>query len=409
MHVAIPQLAPDTSIRSMTTATSIIVLLITHLFSGWVEAKVDYDANKSKCSHCKKLVDNFKKGLDASKKGNFGGGNTAWEEGALGPWKTSETRFLEITEGEGDREGVCGKDFGCAAFLENHEEAVEEWYYKKQDEIKFFDFLCVQKSKVCCINEFQFGKKCQPCPGMLTDPKKACSGHGKCNGGGDRSGKGTCKCDAGYSGKTCNTCKKGYFNSNTDDATSIVTCTKCHKSCLECTAAGNDQCKGESCTKGYEATEVTKDATTCVDINECESGAATCKDTQYCQNTEGSNSCLACDKSCNGCTGRGDRQCKACATGYELLSDTKRCADIDECKLAETTCEDGTYCKNSPGSHQCETCHRACNGCTGEGPSSCNTCADGFELDAETNNCVVVVAEDESEELGGGNVPHDEL
>ena len=120
-----------------------LVLILSNFFSVFL-SKVDYDKHKTKCDHCNTLIDNFKEGLKRTQKGNFGGGNTAWEEKALGPWKTSESRLLEIL-GEGDY-GVCKKDFGCATLLEEEEELVEEWFYKNQDK-DFFQFLCVEKLK----------------------------------------------------------------------------------------------------------------------------------------------------------------------------------------------------------------------------------------------------------------------
>jgi len=39
------------------------------------------------------------KGLKNTAKGNFGGGNTDWEDRKLGSYLTSETRFEEVLEG----------------------------------------------------------------------------------------------------------------------------------------------------------------------------------------------------------------------------------------------------------------------------------------------------------------------
>jgi protein disulfide-isomerase len=40
----------------------------------------------------------FIKNLDKTSKGNFGGGNTDWEDRKLGDYLYSETRFEEILE-----------------------------------------------------------------------------------------------------------------------------------------------------------------------------------------------------------------------------------------------------------------------------------------------------------------------
>lgn len=55
-------------------------------------------ASKEKCSTCKDIVKNFQEGLEKTKKSNFGGGNTRWEEKSLGTWAHSETRLVEIWE-----------------------------------------------------------------------------------------------------------------------------------------------------------------------------------------------------------------------------------------------------------------------------------------------------------------------
>ena len=133
------QMHPPTNSPSLVTFT----LILTNFFCQ-TASKPDYDKDKTKCNHCNTLVEKFGKGMDDTVKGNYGGGNTAWEEKALGPWKTSESRLLDIL-GEGDH-GVCKKDFGCATLLENQEELVEEWFYKKQ-EVDMFQFLCVDKLK----------------------------------------------------------------------------------------------------------------------------------------------------------------------------------------------------------------------------------------------------------------------
>lgn len=56
----------------------------------------------------------------------------------------------------------------------------------------------------------------------------------------------------------------------------------------------------------------------CVDIDECEA-MSPCRDYQYCHNTDGGFSCLDCDRACDGCTGPGASNCKACAMKYNEL------------------------------------------------------------------------------------------
>ena len=46
------------------------------------------------------------------------------------------------------------------------------------------------------------------------------------------------------------------------------------------------------------------------------------------------------------------------------------------------TCEESTFCENTPGSYRCKACHVAClGGCRGAGPAKCVECKDGFNMD----------------------------
>jgi len=315
-----------------------LTLILSNFFSTFL-AKVDYDKDKTKCDHCNTLVNKFKEGLKRTQKGNFGGGNTAWEEKALGPWKTSETRLLEIL-GEGDY-GVCKKDFGCATLLENEEETIEEWFYKNQDK-DMFQYLCVEQLKYCCSDKQHFGKKCKPCPGIVDG--KPCNGHGKCLGGGDKSGKGTCSCDSGHTGKQCENCKKSHYKSEEGN------CEKCDRACKECFGPGNEKCSTEECAKGYEAVEVTEQNTICRDIDEC-AKSDTCKENQVCTNTPGSFRCNSCHKACKGCTAVGAKRCIECAEGYHRKSnDNKECVK-DEEKVPENDAHE-TNDDEAPGGGQ---------------------------------------------------------
>ena len=63
-------------------------------------------------------------------------------------------------------------------------------------------------------------------------------------------------------------------------------------------------------------------------------------------------------------------------------------SDINECEGGEgwegdpVTCEEGTFCENTRGGHQCKACHVAClGGCKGAGPTNCIQCKDGFNMD----------------------------
>lgn len=81
-------------------------------------------------------------------------------------------------------------------------------------------------------------------------------------------------------------------------------------------------------------------------------------------------SCKACHKACNGCSGDGAAACEACNTGWELQSSV--CVDVDEC--TSSVCQPHQYCTNVEGSYNCHECDSSCNTCAGEGSSNCTTC-----------------------------------
>ena len=64
------------------------------------------DEPKTKCQSCEQLASGILALMEKTKKANFGGGNTRWEEKSLGKWAISETRLLEITE------NACGGGYG---------------------------------------------------------------------------------------------------------------------------------------------------------------------------------------------------------------------------------------------------------------------------------------------------------
>ncbi|XP_037095237.1 fibulin-2 isoform X1 [Syngnathus acus] len=99
------------------------------------------------------------------------------------------------------------------------------------------------------------------------------------------------------------------------------------------------------CSRGYHTSP---DGTTCIDVDECQSGAHQCGDGQLCHNLAGSYRC-------------------ECQTGYQYDSFRRMCVDVNECwhypgRLCAQTCE------NTPGSYQC-------------------SCTTGFRLSGDGNNC----------------------
>lgn len=324
---------------------------------------------KAKCPTCTDIVEAFKKRKDMTEKSNFGGGNTAWEERALGSWATSETRLVEIME------GLCEDSASeCHAMVEEQEETLEEWWFKhefKNEDMK--TWLCIAKLKVCCPVG-TFGPDCKDCSGGKDSP---CNGHGKCEGDGIREGSGKCSCDSGYEGDVCDECADLHYEEKDQD--SKLKCTACHESCADsCTGASPKDC--EKCKSGWEMT----DEEGCQDKNECDEEDK-CEAGKYCVNNPGSYKCKACDDSCEGnCTGEGPKGCTECAKGY-VETDEEGCKDVDECAENSTICENGKFCDNSPGSYACRVCNSACETCIGKGSPGCTKCSLGYKMD--NNDC----------------------
>nr|XP_049693880.1 cysteine-rich with EGF-like domain protein 2 [Helicoverpa armigera] len=81
-------------------------------------------------------------------------------------------------------------------------------------------------------------------------------------------------------------------------------------------------------------------------------------------------SCEVCHKACDGCSGEGAAACDSCNPGWEMQSGV--CIDIDEC--VDAVCEGHYYCSNTEGSYKCNECDLSCKTCAGEGSSNCTSC-----------------------------------
>ncbi|XP_070193331.1 cysteine-rich with EGF-like domain protein 2 isoform X2 [Littorina saxatilis] len=291
------------------------------------------------CSTCKEIVRNFAKGLERTKKSNYGGGNTDWEESRLGQYANSEVRLTEIMD---DLCSDAGKE--CPQMLEAHEELVEEFWFNSglaKVEVEFHRYFCIENVKACCPNN-TFGPSCKACTGGAERP---CKENGECDGQGTREGSGKCKCKLGYSGKECDSCNDGYYEDHKNDTHTV--CKVCHISCkTSCSGDGPNTC--DECKEGWKNDENTG----CQDINECSDDP--CKENEYCSNTQGSYSCLRCNVACNGCAGPGADKCAECNDGY--LQKDMECLDIDECTSDghEGRCTlEGQKCINTAGSFKC--------------------------------------------------------
>ncbi len=207
-----------------------------------------------KCDTCKELVSKFQSELKRTAQGNFGGGNTAWEEKKLGSYLSSEIRYEEIYE------NLCAKDDSvCHNFLNDHEDYLLD-LFKTQNKV-FESILsktfCKDIVKICCPAE-HFGPDCKPC--KKDQGNMICSENGSCDGDGYREGNGQCNCRFGYQGDLCQSCISSFYPKRI--RTSSVECASCPQECASCVNA--TYCV--SCKNGYH---MNADGIFCEGNNSC--------------------------------------------------------------------------------------------------------------------------------------------
>ncbi|PNJ84282.1 NPNT isoform 4, partial [Pongo abelii] len=176
--------------------------------------------------------------------------------------------------------------------------------------------------------------------------------HGECIG------PNKCKCHPGYAGKTCNQdlnecglkprpckhrcmntygsykcyCLNGYMLMPDGSCSSALTCSmaNCQYGC--------DVVKGQiRCQCPSPGLQLAPDGRTCVDVDECATGRASCPRFRQCVNTFGSYICK-------------------CHKGFDLMyiGGKYQCHDIDECSLGHYQCSSFARCYNIHGSYKCK-------------------------------------------------------
>lgn len=144
------------------------------------------------------------------------------------------------------------------------------------------------------------------------------------------------------------------------------TCEPCLKDVNNNVCSGNGKCDGDGFRKG-------------IGICLCKKGYSgklceQCDDNYFSSNGK----CSACDRACDGCTGKGKDSCLACRSGW-VLNDEGSCADVNEC-LEDDICKNNQFCVNIEGSYNCSECDRSCLSCIGPGASNCSSCSNDNEL-----------------------------
>lgn len=334
----------------------------------------------SKCDTCKELTRRFNEGIENTVNSNFGGGNTHWEERKLGSFTFSETRLIEILEHsceDGSKE--------CYHMLEENEEVLEHWWFSlfaKGKETDLSKYLCQNLLKVCCP-EGTYGPECIECPTGKTRP---CSGNGICQGSGTREGSGTCACHPGYLGELCDECSTSRYFEEVKNETHVI-CTACHFSCeTTCHGAGSSMC--DDCIYGWSLIEGGGCIECDVACNgSCTgTGAENCIECKQKYFHDGT-ACKACHVSCaTNCTDDSSKSCDECAAGWSRAEDESGCQDVDECSEDSNKCASESYCLNNEGSFSCPKCDRTCTGCDGPTNKDCKDCRAGYAKNEE-NEC----------------------
>ncbi|XP_036618217.1 nephronectin isoform X3 [Trichosurus vulpecula] len=207
--------------------------------------------------------------------------------------------------------------------------------------------LCRYGSRIDCCWGWarQSWGQCQP----ICQP--SCK-HGECIG------PNKCKCHPGYTGKTCNQdlnecglkprpckhrcmntygsykcyCLNGYMLMLDGSCSSALSCSmaNCQYGC--------DVMKGDiRCRCPSPGLQLGPDGRTCVDVDECAIGRASCPRFRQCVNTFGSYICK-------------------CHKGFGLMyiGGKYQCHDIDECSLGQYQCSSFARCYNVHGSYKCK-------------------------------------------------------
>ncbi|OWK06898.1 hypothetical protein Celaphus_00018560, partial [Cervus elaphus hippelaphus] len=143
-------------------------------------------------------------------------------------------------------------------------------------------------------------------------------------------------------------CLNGYMLMPDGSCSSALTCSmaNCQYGCD--VVKGQIRCKCPS-----PGLQLAPDGRTCVDIDECATGRASCPRYRQCVNTFGSYICK-------------------CHKGFDLMyiGGKYQCHDIDECSLGQYQCSSFARCYNIHGSYKCK-------------------CKDGYQGDGL--NCVVMI------------------
>jgi hypothetical protein len=203
----------------------------------------------------------------------------------------------------------------------------------------------------------------------------------------------SCVCKNGYtgSGTSCapEPCPTGFERNasgscvDTNECLSPGACSP-GQTCVN--QSGTFRCdSAASCQPGFQPS-----GSSCVDINECATGANNCDANATCINAQGNFMCVC----KNGFAGDGVTcDLGACQPGYQRTA-AGACADLNECALGTNDCSPDATCANTAGSFTCR-----CNtGFAGDGRTCAESpCQAGYQKNAagacvDVNECAAAGA-----------------
>ena len=172
------------------------------------------------------------------------------------------------------------------------------------------------------------------------------------------------ECSGCYSGKylkvddnTCTDCTSpGYYIVSVTQ-----TCELCDTSCETCSGSAATNCL--TCYTGQYLLAANNSCVSC-DVD------------GYYQDTL-AQTCDECDTSCQTCSGSAATSCLSCPTGKYLLASNNSCVSCDV---------DGYY--QDTLTQTCEACDTSCQTCSGSSATSCLSCYSGKYLLTANNSCV---------------------
>ena len=183
----------------------------------------------------------------------------------------------------------------------------------------------------------------------------------------------SCKTCSGSAATNCQTCYTGKYllavnsscvSCNVDgyyQDTGTQTCKACDTSCKTCSGSAATNCL--SCDTGKYLLASNNSCVSC-DVD------------GYYQDT-GTQTCKACDTSCKTCSGSSTTSCLSCYSGKYFLVANNSCVS---CNV------DGYY--QDTTTQTCNACDSSCQTCNGAAATNCLTCGTGKYLLSVNNSCV---------------------